>query len=502
MMYLSFLVFVCGGAVMALEIISSRFFAPYIGTSILVWTSLIGIVMAGLSCGYLLGGVAGDRWNSLTKLRQIVGVSGLWILLIIVVRDPLLNTLVGTLHSVMLIAVIGTTLLLLVPSILLGMVTPYAVRLSADSVETIGHTAGRLSALSTLGSIAGTFLAGFALLPTMGTTAILFAIATALVLTAALGSQPQSIHAALAFLLSGGLFLQIHTAERALAWQSTGTLFTVDSPYSSIEVQQLTDTRTGKEFRLLRIDGGSHGAKYVQQNNELVFDYTRYYRLADMVRTDIRKALLIGGGSYTVAHDFLSRHSDAEITVLEIDPAVTKVAEKYFDVRANSRMKIHHEDARMFLNRGGAPNAAQESGTYQVVFGDAFRSESTVPFHLTTKEAAQRIAALLDDEGIYILNVIGSLEGKRSRYPKAQLATLQSVFPFVLALDVHSELEPESMRNIILIAGKSPLLPVNSVSEHQEMADMLSHTIENGNRGADGLVLTDNFAPVEAMLHL
>jgi len=501
-MYLSILVFICGAAVMALEIISSRFFAPYIGTSVLVWTSLIGIVMAGLSCGYLLGGVYGDRWKSLTRLRQIVGGAGLWVLLIIVLRDPLLSFLEHTLHSVMLIAVTGTTFLLLVPSILLGMVTPYAVRLSAESLDTIGHTAGRLSALSTLGSIAGTFLAGFAFIPHMSTTAILFGIATALVLTAALGSKPQSIHSALAFVLSGGIFLQMHTAERALAWQRTGTVLSTDTPYSSIQVQQLTDVRSGKEFHLLRIDGGAHGAKYTHDDNEMVFAYTKYYRLADLWRPNPQKALLIGGGSYTVAQDFLTRHSNAEITVLEIDPTVTKIAKEYFGLHDDNRMQIHHEDARTFFNRGGAQNTTQELGTYHMVFGDAFRSESTVPFHLATKEAVEKVAALLDDNGVYLLNVIGSLDGEKSEYPKAQLATLKSVFPFVMTLDVHNELEPQSMRNIMFIASKTPLSTAASDRGNAELLAMMSRRLDDESWGQDGLVLTDNFAPVESMLHL
>jgi spermidine synthase len=500
-MYLSLLVFVCGGAVMALEIVGSRFFAPYIGTSIVVWTSLIGMVMAGLSCGYMLGGIYGDKWKSLSKLRQIVGASGVWILLIIVIRDPLLGVLSSTVDSVMITAIVGTAVLLLVPSVLLGMVTPYAIRLSVQKVDTVGHIAGKLSALSTLGSIAGTFLAGFALVPSAGTTAILFGIATVLVLTAALGTKPQHVNAALLFLLSAGIFLQINTAERALAYAKNGVLSSVDTPYSSMQVQKLTDTRSDREFYLLRIDGGTHGAMYTN-SSDMVFEYTKYYRAADVWRPNAERALLIGGGSYTVARDYLARHTDSAIDVVEIDPAVTETAREYFGLTDDERMRIFHEDARIFLNREGPKAGENMTEKYEVVFGDAFRSESTVPFHLTTKEAVQKIYTLLDENGVYLLNVIGSLEGPRSMFPKAQLATLSTVFPSTLVLDVHEDLEPTAMRNIMLIASKAPLDTYNLSLLDAELASLLQHTMHSPNWGEEATVLTDNYAPVEAMLHL
>ena len=147
-MYLYLLVFTAGTAVMILEIVASRFFAPYIGTSMYVWTALIGIVMAGLSTGYALGGYLGDKWKSLEKLQLLIAITGFWILGLGMLRDFLLLWLSLVLPSVILIAVVGSLILLFLPSVLLGIVSPYAIRLAAIDLQHVRQNTRHLGGVN------------------------------------------------------------------------------------------------------------------------------------------------------------------------------------------------------------------------------------------------------------------------------------------------------------------------------------------------------------------
>lgn len=507
-MALPLLVFVSGAAVMVLEIVSSRFFAPYIGTSIFVWTSLIGVVMAGLSIGYALGGLLGDRWRSFLRLRLIVGGAAMWILLLTLLRDPVLSSLAVALPSLLTVAVLGALCLLVVPSVLLGMVSPYAVRLVARDVAHVGRVAGMLAALSTVGSIVGVFLAGFALIPSLGTDAILRATAALLLLVVVFPVDTRSILVGVGVLLAITGMGRLTERVRAAAHARDDVLAHVDSPYSVLRVERIPDPHSGRAILLLAVDRGSHAAVF-EEGKENVLRYVPYFRLVDAVREDVSKALLLGGGGYSTARDFLSRHPESSLDVVEIDPVVTDLARQYFGLTEEGRMTIVHEDARTFLNRAGPPGGPGKSrGLYQVVFGDVFQSLLTIPFHLTTREAAQRVWALLDDRGVYLANVIASRQGPRNTFLRAELRTLRAVFPSVLLFDVPTG-RPEvdgdltQYRNVILLASKVPLAPGDLQARgHEDLAEMLHRRVEDPSDLTSVPVLTDDYAPVEAMLNL
>ncbi len=500
-MHVHVLVFVSGAAVMVLEIVAARFFAPYIGTSFTVWTSVIGVVMAGLSAGYCFGGALGDAWKSERRLRMIVLAAAVWVGFLAAFRQPLIGTFTVFIHSAVVLALTATVALLLVPSVLLGAVTPYAVRLNTGDVAHAGRSAGRLSALSTLGSIIGTFLAGFALVPAMGTTAILFACAGVLGCVALCRTSPRSLTALVAFLAMLVLLSRAEAMLHARMLQRHGIVLHQDSPYGVLRVRETKDG-AGTLTRYLEIDHGNHAAWSPSDPTRHVFTYTEYYNLGDAYRPDMRRALLIGGGGYTVAKDFLERHPEASIDVLEIDPAVTALAKRYFGLAEDERLRVTHEDARRFLNRGGPADAPGSAlGTYSVIYGDAFRSEVSVPFHLATTEAARRIHALLDDDGVYVLNVIASEEGKRSQILRAEVATLREVFPVVAAYrvplgdDVYAS--PTSLENVTIIASKKPM----AGTKDARLNAMLKGEIDLAHPHKVA-ALTDDYAPVEAMLNL
>lgn len=506
-MPLQFLVFVSGATVMILEMVSARFFAPYIGTSITVWTSVIGIIMAGLSAGYYLGGMLGDAWKSKRKLRAILFLAALWIGLLAAFHRPAVGWFTSVIHDPVWLAIAAAASLLLIPSVLLGSVTPYAVRLTAHDVKHVGRIAGTLSALSTAGSILGTFAAGLILIPAYGVTAILFGCSAVLGCAALLSPRMRSLVACMLFLLTLLLLLKTEEFVHDRMMQRRGIVSDTDSAYSVIRIVRLpaANATTGLETVFMDIDHGNHSAYTPAKPDTHVFAYTSYYRISDAFRPDAKRILLIGGGAHTVSRDFLRRHPDSHVDVIEIDPAVTALAREYFDLKDDARMTIDHEDARRFLNRGGMPDGPSLEGSYQVVYGDAFRSEYSVPFHLASLEAAQRISAMLDADGVYVLNIIASEEGKRNQILAAELATLREVFPSVMALRVpmgSGFAAPGTMENITLVASKKPVTDAMlSAVKDPELKAMLANRIDTQNL-PEIAALTDDYAPVEAMLSL
>ena len=196
---LEVVVFLCGAIVMILEIVGARVLAPYLGTSIFVWTSLIGIILGSLSLGYWWGGKLADRRPSYRAFALIICLSGIFVTLITFSKEIVLLAIQGAISDVRMGAAVATLALFAVPSVLLGMVSPYAVKLRVDDLDKSGATVGYLYAISTIGSIIGTFLAGFVLIAYFGNTRILLVLAIALVVTsllaysAAFSKTPASV---------------------------------------------------------------------------------------------------------------------------------------------------------------------------------------------------------------------------------------------------------------------------------------------------------------------
>lgn len=175
-------VFLCGAVVMAYEIIGSRMLGPFVGTSMIVWSSIIGIILFSLSMGYYYGGKLADRKPRFDLLSGIIGSAGLFVLLSLLIKNPFLNFLNGAMNNIHLISIISSLVLFSIPAILLGMVSPFAARLKIKDRRSAGATVGYLYSLSTVGSITGTFLAGFYLIPGYGLTSILLMLAITLIL--------------------------------------------------------------------------------------------------------------------------------------------------------------------------------------------------------------------------------------------------------------------------------------------------------------------------------
>jgi spermidine synthase len=201
----------------------------------------------------------------------------------------------------------------------------------------------------------------------------------------------------------------------------------------------------------------------------------------------MKKTLLIGGGTFGYPRHFLRSFPEAEMDVVEIDPGLVHIARSHFFLEDDPRLAIHIEDGRTYLNRCRT--------SYDVIFGDAFKSYYSIPFQLSTLEAIQKKYDLLNDGGLVVLNLISALEGRKSQFLKAELATYRKVFPQVLIFPVMSALHKEEVQNIILVAFKSEVGAL-LISDDQQTASLLERRFDVPL--PDGqIILTDDFAPVE-----
>jgi spermidine synthase len=481
--FLEIVVFICGAVVMIFEIVGSRVLGPYLGTSIFIWTSLIGIILGSLSLGYWLGGILADRRPSFSILAWIILLAAFSIGLTTLVKETFLAFLPRLISGLKWQSVVGSVFLFAPASIFLGMVSPYAVRLKIKALQTSGATVGTLYAISTVGSIAGTFAAGFLLIPLMGTTHILMAITVLLALVSLAlfiiaGKSGNSFASAVLILLTAYFYI----AGNSVA----SSYLDEDTCYNRVWIYDAVDQDSGKPVKFMRINNESSSAMF-PESEEPVFPYMRYYRLAEHFTPDFHSALILGGAAYSYPKYFLERYPQSMIDVVEIDPELTELARKYFRLKDDPRMKIIHEDGRTFLNR--------EDKKYDVIYGDTFKSQYTLPWHLTTVEAAKETYRMLNDGGCALLNIISSLDGNASLFLRAELATYRKVFPYVYIFAVMDPEDRITVQSTILVAVKSATEPAWQ-DEDPQLAGYLAHEV-SGKVLADLPVLTDELAPVD-----
>ena len=496
-------VFLCGGAVMVLELVGTRFVAPFLGTSVYVWTSLIGVVLAALSFGGWWGGHIADRRPERSILAGIVLAAGLFTALIVPLGDFLLDAVGRAPVDLRLRAFASAVALFAPPALLLGMVCPFAVRLKLKGVSRAGREVGWLYGISTAGSIAGTFLAGFILFSYVGSSRILIFLAALLVFAAWLiAGRWRNTAGALMLCLSCGLGAAGWSASGA----ARGVLADVDTRYSHVHIVDAVDSRTKRPIRKMINDPyGAHGAIFLDaagrdgfnpfhlmeerlgaEEDELVYDCAKVFRLSGHFVPGLRTALMIGGGVYTYPREFLRSFPEASLDVVELDAELALLAVKYFGLVEDPRLKLVFEDGRVFLNR--------VKQRYDVVLMDAFNSAYAVPFQLTSLEAVKRIYDILSDKGAVLVNLVSAIEGSAGRFLQAEYATYKEIFPQVYVFPLSRPEEGAARQDVLLVALKSGVEPAMQSSEPRIdtfLRRLWKEPI------APARVLTDDHAPVE-----
>lgn len=441
------IVFVSGALIMVLEMVGSRVLAPYLGTSLIVWTSLIGVVLAFLAVGAWCGGRLADRHLSPRRLAWILACAGGGTVLTAVLH-PFVGRLVATNVQGLHIATLTATVLLLsLPALFFGMVSPYVIRLRISDLKTSGQTVGRLYALSTAGSIAGTFMGGFVLISWFSTTQILFGVAAGMLVLSLLawGSKPVVRGGLIVLLLAAGALYKP-------AFVSADYLrnpLLVETPYNSITVAEGYLEGPARPMRLLITDPGScQSGIYLDAPNELALAYTRFYALGPAFNPQGSRVLMLGGGGYSVPRWLLSNQSGLDpakltVDVVEIDPGMTRVAREHFGIPDDPRLTIHHQDARAFLNTNKT--------AYDLIFVDVFGSYYSIPFQMGTVEAMAELRRALAPGGVVVMNAISALDGERGQILHALFGAMKTAFPEVHVFAVRNPRSRE-VQNVMLMA--------------------------------------------------
>ena len=495
-------VFVSGAVVMSLELLGSRLLAPVFGNSIFVWGSLIGVVLSALSAGYYLGGKLADLKPSFQILSTLIFAAGILVLTLPAIA-PTVFALVISLNIVEEYSpLLAATLLLAPPSVLLGTVSPYAIRLVAESVESLGKASGNLYALSTLGSIVGTFVTVFILIPIFGVNKIIFGMGGLLLVVAFLGLSLKlkavviMVLIMLPFAAPYMISRQLTVAAYTLALGDT--VFETDTPYHHLVVADYYDPTSQSMIRVLIMDDNLHSAMDLQDPNRTVFSYTDYFNLGFLLNPKITRVLFIGGGGFTGPKQFLRDYPNVTVDVVEVDPEVVSVAEEYFGVNAsNPRLHIFTNDGRIFLQG--------TTKRYDLIVLDAY-SRSYVPFHLMTLEFFKLVSSHLTSNGIVISNLISGVETDNDQLLSAEVNTMHAVFPDVYAFPVEGTayIDPQNVEILAtnstqhLTEGEFEQLAASSKLKIPQMTDYVANYLIIPPNNSP--ILTDDYAPVENLI--
>ncbi|MEK9159228.1 MAG: fused MFS/spermidine synthase [Patescibacteria group bacterium] len=389
-----FSAFICGMAVMAVEVSAARLLAPYFGNSLYVWTNILGLVMVALAAGYYFGGRLADKHPNRDAYFALVFLTGVWTVLIPFAAPALFENLTTGFPNLALTVKWGSFFavgfLLTVPMFLLGMIVPFTVKLVIKNVASMGRESGQISTVSTLGSLLGTFLPAFLLIPTMGTTKTFVFIGLVLIFLAAFGLRKW--WAGLLALAGLGLFLVVPPV-----YANGDVIHAEDSPYGYIFV-----TEDEEGVRRLHIDNPL-GTQSVYDPDSVIPGERYYYSYFGVLPAlvDAPQTMLIlghAGGSFT--RIFNSYYPQIEITGVEIDPVVTRISQEYMGL-SEAEVEIVHADARTFLE--------YTDQRYDLILIDTYHS-SNIPAHLATQEFFALAESRLTEDGVLALNA-ASAEG-------------------------------------------------------------------------------------------
>ena len=485
----SFVIFITGLITMVFEIVGARALGPYFGTSIFVWTSLIGIIMGSLSIGYWLGGLLSVKKTNFQLFGFMMLAAGAFVAITALGDHYILERVVKYIPGFKMQNIVSVIVLFSPASIMFGMILPYGIRLRMENLTSSGSTVGSLYALSTVGSIIGTFSAGFFLVPAFGYSNILYFLSFSLILISGILFFPERKYINLAV----SLVLFVVTV---FIWNyntnQESTYIDVDTQYNRVLIYETKDRNTDRPIKMLRVNDENSSAMFLDGDDGLVFKVLEYYHLVEHFVPDFQKSLMIGGSGYAFPKAYLKTYLEANLDVVEIDPGLTALAREHFELKDSPRLNIFHEDGRIFLN-----HCTEKK--YDAVFMDAYKSMLTIPYQLTTLEAVQKISDALTDEGAIFANVISSLDNNTNEFLRAELATYRSVFPQVFLFAVQypnpNEKEKAYFQNIMLVGLKSSTRP-ELISKNQQLNGFLSNIIELKTSDKD-FIITDEFAPVE-----
>lgn len=479
---LEIIVFLSGAIVMGLELLASRILSPYVGSSNVVWTSIIGIILASMSLGYWYGGKKADKNSSLDVISEILLLSAIATSFIPIFETLVVKNIAGLVGNLIVAAIICAIIVFSIPSFILATISPLAVKIKTESNSEIGSSSGRISALSTLGSIVGTFFMGFVLIPHIGVSNINIGIILILLLMAIIIRKNRDKRFFYLTVFGVSLSILLVILGKYIFWKSNpDILVDTDSEYSRIWVKEIQTKET--TYKTLQVDQGLES--YLDtETNEMGAEYLKYYDFFEYFNKGAESTLLIGGAAYTYPMHYLNKYEDKTIDVVEIDDKMTQIAKEQFGLNTDEkRLKIYSQDGRSFFN--------YSKNKYDTILIDAFKGLN-VPFELTTFEALSHTKSLLNENGMVITNIISAIEGKDSNFIKYEYATYKAVFDEVRVFAVRDYKNKEEKQNLILMGIKGN--PEIDETSYEEYTKLLSHEMRDFTTDKD--IVTDDFAPV------
>ena len=485
------LVFFASGAVLVLEIVALRLVGPYVGVTLQVSSSVIGIALAAIAYGTWLGGRLADRFDPRMLLAPalILGAIGTAVTLPLVRwGGEVLRG--GAAPAVLLLAAMAIFL----PAFILAAITPLVVKLQLGDLRKTGQVVGRLSSFGTLGAITATLGTGFIFVAAMPSSWIILTLAALLAVAGiALGWFLRRTNPSLA--QPGRPRTRVMLATVGLVGAGLGALAPtpcdVETAYHCARVDE-DPSRAGG--RTLILNSARHSYVDLNDPEYLEFAYVQWIgAVANTVRPPAAPitALHLGGGGFTVPKYVAATRPGSDQLVLELDGGLVDLDRKLLGLRTDPGLRVEVGDARVKL-------AGQRTGGYDLVVGDAF-GHLVVPWHLATREMAVDIARVLKPDGVYAQNVI---DYPPDRFIKAELATVAAAFPHVALVAPPDALAGDTGANFVIVASKSPL-PLTALRASLDLVTepvTLLSGAELDDFVGDARVLTDDFAPVDQLL--
>jgi spermidine synthase len=487
----------CGGVLMALEILSSRILAPYFGNSVYVWGSIISVFLAALSLGYLWGGRLADRHPSLAALARLLALAAACQEALLLGGSRFAAALADWTGASPAGTLLAAAALFGPASVLLATVSPYAVRLAARDLGRLGDTAGRLYALSTLGSLGGTLVATFLLIPFFELRHVLALLTMATAATALAAAAPERgtggplpPRALPAVLLAALVLAAAAAAFRPVSGTDPELVYQVTTPYQSLAVWERGGVRYLESDRIQQ-------AAVLLADGEPAMRYPRFAAASLLINPRPRRLLALGMGGGSVGSYLQRRLPELGVDYVDIDPAVPELAQRFLLLRPGPRTTITVADGRRFL--AGAGGRA-----WDVVYCDTYIGRS-VPFHLTTIEFLDEVKRHLAAGGSFGLNLA---EGLSDPFSKAMYRTVLERFATVYLFRVGGA------SNVMVLATDAPgLLPPQLLARARELdrglpgfdppfTSMARARMAVGLAAVDVPLLRDDFAPVDRLIHL
>jgi len=514
--------FLTGAVVMALEILGSRLLAPVFGNSLYVWGALIGIILAAMSSGYALGGWLADRHQGGAVLAGLLLASGGWTFLLAWKGDPVMFTVANWVQDPRWGPCLAASILLAPPALGLSGVLPALLRLSIADMGHLGRHTGRMIAVSTVGSLVGTWGTAFFLLSWLGSLALVALLGGVQVLLGLFWWwRAVAVRAKAAVRAIGGLVLV--GGGLALGWLAwhpdlvlPAPVYQEDSPYQQLRVRD-TDL-----LRILVLDRTFHAVMWLVEPVELVLPYSHMMMAAVALLPDQpaieshptapasgnagessphgspQRGLILGHGGGSIAKWLARYWPELSLDIVEVDPSVVQAAERYFNYAPPAQHHVYVKDARLFLRT--------TTEQYDVIWVDVF-ARHLVPFHLTTKEFFAEVRAHLKPEGIVAANLASSGNGPDRQRAQAVVATMRTSFPVIETFAVRGV---RGADNLIFFAG-APAAGISRPEFSERVARLIAErrmpaetagllAVRRESAWPDGVVLTDDYAPFDLLM--